>query len=75
MTPHETKIKLSVVQNLKDVHRFLDMLEKSVKERRPGALLKAYSFLRCLVYHMNEGDLTPDSIELIQELIKSNKNI
>lgn len=43
-------------------------MEAGVKSRDPARIYPAYAFMQTLVRHMNEGDLTPLSIELHQEL-------
>ena len=62
------KMRLGVLRELKNVHKFLDNMERSVKTRNPQAIQKAYMFLVHLVREMNEGCLTPDSIALDVEL-------
>jgi hypothetical protein len=63
-----TQLRLSVLRELKNVRKFLDMMEKNVKTRRPEHTLRAYTFLTILVEHMNEGDLTPFNVEFIQTM-------
>jgi hypothetical protein len=62
-------MRLSVLKNIKDMHKFLDYLEAGVKTRKADRIYPAYMFLKTLVYHMNEGDLTPDALDLAQELL------
>lgn len=62
------KMRLGVLRELKNVHKFLDNMERSVKTRNPQAIQKSYMFLVHLVREMNEGCLTPDSIALDVEL-------
>ena len=62
------KMRLSVLRELKNVHRFLDNMERSVKNRNPQAIQKAYMFLVHLVREMDEGCLTPNSIALDVEI-------
>lgn len=62
------KMRLSVLRELKNVHRFLDNMERSVKNRNPQAIQKAYMFLVHLVREMDEGCLTPTSIALDVEI-------
>lgn len=59
-----SKMRLGVLRELKNVRKFLDNLERSVKLRNPDATQKAYMFLVHMVREMNEGCLTPDSIAL-----------
>ena len=40
------KMRLGVLRELKNVHKFLDNMERSVKTRNPQAIQKAYVFLR-----------------------------
>ena len=58
------KMRLGVLRELKNVHKFLDNMERSVKSRNPDSIQKSYIFLIHLVREMNEGCLTPDSIAL-----------
>lgn len=63
-----TQLRLCVLKEIKNVRRFLDMMEKNVKTRSPEHTLRAYTFLTILVEHMNEGDLTPFNVEFIQTM-------
>lgn len=58
------KMRLGVLRELKNVHKFLDNMERSVKSRNPQAIQRAYMFLVHLVREMNEGCLTPNNIAL-----------
>lgn len=62
------KMRLGVIKELKNVRKFLDNMERTVKARNPEATQKAYLFLINLVREMNEGCLTPKSIALDVEL-------
>ena len=62
------KMRLGVLRELKNVHKFLDNMERSVKSRNPEAIQKAYMFLVHLVREMNEGCLTPDNVALDVQL-------
>ena len=62
------KMRLGVLREIKNVHKFLDHMERSVKSRNPEAIQRAYLFLIHLVREMNEGCLTPDSVALDVEL-------
>lgn len=62
------KMRLGVLREIKHVHQFFDNMERSVKNRNPDAIQKAYMFLTHLVYHMDKGCLTPDNIALDLEL-------
>lgn len=64
------KMRLGVLRELKNVHKFFDNMERSVKTRNPDAVQKAYMFLVHLVREMDEGILRPDSIALDVELGK-----
>ena len=61
-------MRLGVLRELKNVHKFLDNMERSVKSRNPEAIQKAYMFLVHLVREMNEGCLTPDNVALDVQL-------
>lgn len=61
-------MRLGVLRELKNVHKFLDNMELSVKTRNPEAIQRAYMFLVHLVREMNEGCLTPDHIALDVQL-------
>ena len=64
-------IRLSIVKELKNIRLFFDNMEKGVKSRDPKKIKRAYFFLKTLVYHMDEGDLTPLSIELHEAIWES----
>lgn len=66
-----SKMRLGVLRELKNVHKFLDNMERSVKTRNPAAIQRAYMFLCHLVYDMDKGKLTPDSIALDVEISKA----
>lgn len=57
-------MRLGVLRELKNVRKFLDNMERSVKERNEEAIQRAYMFLVHLVHEMNEGSLKPESIAL-----------
>lgn len=57
-------MRLGVLRELKNVHKFFDNMERSVKTRNPEAIQKAYIFLVHMVREMNEGILNPDNIAL-----------
>ena len=62
-------MRSGVLRELKNVRRFLDNLESSVKSNNSTGVETAYCYVKTLVYHMNEGDLTPLSIALHRELL------
>jgi hypothetical protein len=64
-------MRLGVLRELKNVHKFIDNMERSVKTRNPVAIQRAYVFLVHLVREMDTGILTPDSIALDVELFKA----
>jgi hypothetical protein len=61
-------IRLSLLKELKNIRLFFDNMEKGVKSRDARKIKRAYYFIKTLVYHMDEGDLTPLSIELHEAL-------
>ncbi len=63
------KMRLGVLRELKNIKHFFNMMEAGVKTRDPARIYPAYLFLENLCYHMNEGDLTPLSIELKREIL------
>lgn len=58
------QMRLGVIRELKNVRRFFDNMERSVKTRNPEAIQRAYIFLVHMVREMNEGILNPNSIVL-----------
>jgi hypothetical protein len=64
------KMRLSVIREIKNIQKFFDYMEKSVRSRDYQKVYTAYTFLTSLVYHMNDGDLTPDSIELKKHAVQ-----
>jgi hypothetical protein len=65
------KMRLGVLRELKNVHKFLDNMERSVKNRNPEAIQRAYMFLVHLVREMDSGCLTPDNVALDVEIAKA----
>lgn len=57
-------MRLGVLKELKNLRRFIDNMERSVKNRNPEAIQRAYMFLVHLVREMDSGILTPDNIAL-----------
>jgi len=64
-------MRLGVQRELKNLRKFIDNMERSVKARNPDAIQKAYLFLVHLVREMDDGILTPDNITLDVELCKA----
>lgn len=58
------KMRTGVLRELKEVRRFFDNIEKSVRARNPVAIQRAYMLLVHLVREMDDGMLTPNSIAL-----------
>lgn len=74
------QMRLGVLREIKLIKHFFEKMEQGVKSRDPRKIYPAYIFISNLTYHMNEGDLTPLSVELKQELlhseyVKNNKNL
>ncbi len=63
-----SKVRLGVLKEIKNLRKFLDAMERSVKERDEKAINQSYMFLAHLCYHMDRGCLTPESIALDIEL-------
>lgn len=61
-------MRLGVLRELKNLRKFIDRMERSVKERNPEAIQRAYMFLVHLTHEMDKGVLTPDNIALDVEL-------
>jgi hypothetical protein len=66
-----SKMRLGVLKELKNIHKFFDRMEETVKSRNPEAIQRAYMFMVHLVYHMDKGCLTPESIALDVEIGKA----
>lgn len=66
------RMRLEVIAQLKNVRKLLDQMEQGVKTRQPECVYPAYVFMHTLAYHLREGDLTPESIELHHELMHWN---
>lgn len=64
-------MRLGVLKEIKNMRIFLDKMERTVKNRNPEAIQKAYIFLVHLVYHMDKGCLTPMNIALDVEIGKA----
>lgn len=63
------KMRLGVIRELKHVRYFFDEMEKGAKSRDSNKILRAYIFLKQMVWHMQEGDLTPEALELHEALL------
>lgn len=63
-----SQMRLGVLRELKNLRKFIDRMERSVKERNPEAIQRAYMFLVHLTHEMDKGVLTPDNIALDVEL-------
>lgn len=64
------QMRLGVLREIKNAHRFFDHMERSVKTRNPDSIQSAYVFMRTLVEMMNDGELSPDKVALNLELAK-----
>jgi len=64
------RMRLGVLREIKNVNRFLESMEKSVKSRNPEAIQRAYMFLVHLVRLMDDGCLTPNNIALDLEIAR-----
>lgn len=62
------KMRLGVLRELKNLRKFIDNMERSVKSRNPEAVQRAYMFLVHVVREMDQGLLTPGSIAIDVEL-------
>ena len=69
------KMRLGVLRERKNIRRFLDHMERTVKSRDEEGIQRAYVFIKTMVYHMNEGDLTPLDVELHKELLIANRDL
>ena len=63
------KMRRGLFPEIRKLIKFFDEMEQGVKSRNPGRIYPAYCFISTLAHHMNEGDLTPISIELKQALL------
>lgn len=64
------KMRLSVIREINNMRKFFDYMERSVKSREYQKVYTAYTFLTNLTYHMDKGDLTPNSIELKKAVLE-----
>lgn len=58
------KMRRGVLRELKNVRRFFDNIENSVRSGNPLAVQRAYMLLVHLVHEMDNGMLTPNNIAL-----------
>lgn len=61
-------MRLGILREIKAVHKFFENMERNVKSRNILATQKAYTFLKILTYHMDDGDLTPEYVNYHLEL-------
>ena len=64
-------MRLGVLREIKNVHKFFDNMERSVKTKNLEAIQRAYMFLVHMIREMNEGFLCPNSIAMDVELAKA----
>lgn len=57
-------MRRGVLKELKNVHKFLDNMERSVRANNPLAIQRAYMFLIHMVREMEEGLFNPTNIAL-----------
>lgn len=61
-------MRIGVLREIKNIHRFFNLMERTVKTRNPEAIQKAYMFIKALVVQMETGELSPDNVALNLEL-------
>jgi len=69
------RMQRGVLKEIKNVRRFFDYMERTVKQGNPEHIQRAYMFLTHMTLLMNEGQLTPDSIALDVELAQELQNL
>ncbi len=57
-------MRLGVLRELKNIHKFFDNMERSVKTNNPAAVQRAYMFIKAMVVLMNDGELSPNQVNL-----------
>lgn len=57
-------MRLGVLREIKNVRKFFDNMERTVKRSDPESVQRAYMFLVNLVHEMDQGMLTPSNIAL-----------
>ncbi len=70
-----SRMRLGVLKELKNVHKFFDHMERNVKSGNPELIQRAYVFLAHLAYNMDKGCLTPENIALDVELAQELNNL
>lgn len=68
-------MRAGILREIKDIRRFFDSLERSVKSRNSDVIQRAYIFLRTLVALMDDGELSPDKVRLNLELARAFEGI
>ena len=64
-------MRRGVLREIKNIRRFLDNMERSVKNRNEEAIQRAYMFIAHMAHEMDKGLLTPGNIALDVELSKA----
>jgi hypothetical protein len=67
------RMRLGVLKELKNLHKFFDNMERGLKNRNSESIQKAYIFLKTLVVMMDEGELSPKNVALNLELERALK--
>lgn len=62
------KMRLGVLREIKNIHKFFDNMERNVKSRNTEAIQRAYMFIKAMVVLMNDGELSPSQVALNLEL-------
>lgn len=57
-------MRIGVLREIKNIHKFFDNMEKSVKTKDPEKIQRAYMFIKTLVIHMEDGELNPENVTL-----------
>ena len=65
------KMRRGVLKELKNIHRFLDNIERSVRANNPQAIQRSYMLICHMVREMDAGSMTPDSVALDVELMQA----
>ena len=64
----KTELKRTIIHDIKEMRTILSSMEERVKSNDPYQLALAATFFDLLKYHIEDGDLKPEAIDLALNL-------
>ncbi len=64
----KSDLKRTIIHDIKEMRYILNSVEERARTNNPYQMALAATFFHILKYHIQEGDLTPESIDLALNL-------